>query len=65
MSEIRDFLVAVECDAAIPASISDMTITTRKEGVDDLQVSMSIATISQIASETDKPAAKTGPTREN
>jgi Tfp pilus assembly protein PilO len=64
ISEIRDFLVSVE-RATVPVSVTDMTITPRKEGTDDLQVTMSIATITQLVSETDKPAPKAGVTREN
>jgi hypothetical protein len=54
VSEIRDFLSAVD-RASIPVSITDMTIQARREGTDDLSISMSIATISDLGAPADKP----------
>ncbi len=43
--------------ASIPVRISDMTINSRKDGTDDLGITLSISTI-YLAPQADKPAAR-------
>ena len=52
MSEIGRFLWHIQT-APVPVRITDLTITSRKEGSDDLSISLGIATIYQLP-ETDK-----------
>jgi Tfp pilus assembly protein PilO len=54
MSQISRFLYRIQT-ATIPVRITELTITSRKEGIDDLSLSLGIATI--YNAEAPKPAA--------
>ncbi len=47
MSEIGRFLWRIQT-ASVPVRITDLTITSRKEGTDDLSISLGVATIYQL-----------------
>jgi hypothetical protein len=54
MQQIGHFLYRIQT-ATVPVHVSELTISSRKEGTDDLSVQMAISTI-YLANETDKPA---------
>ena len=53
MQQIGRFLYRMQT-AQVPVRVSELTISTRKEGTDDLSVQMAISTI-YLASEADNP----------
>lgn len=59
MGQIGRFLYRLQT-ASIPVRISDMTINSRKDGADDLAITLSISTI-YLAPQADKPGARPGP----
>ena len=61
MSQVSRFLYHVQT-STVPARITDMTVTTRKEGTDELTLNVGIATIYPVPdSEKPKPAAAQQP----
>ena len=50
MSQLGRFLYRIQT-ATVPVRITDLSITTRKEGSDDLSISLGVATIYQPAKE--------------
>jgi hypothetical protein len=59
MGQIGRFLYRLQT-ASIPVRISDMTINSRKDGTDDLAITLSISTI-YLAPQAEKPGARPGP----
>jgi hypothetical protein len=53
MQQIGRFLHRIQT-ATVPVRVTELTITSRKEGTDDLSIQMAISTI-YLASEADKP----------
>lgn len=59
MSQVSRFLYLLET-ASVPARLTDVTLTSRKEGTDDLTINLGVATIYPIPeSEKPRPAVQT------
>jgi hypothetical protein len=56
MSQLGHFLYAIQ-NASIPVRVTDITVTSRPEGSDELSVQLGIATV-YLSPDIDKPAAK-------
>jgi hypothetical protein len=63
MSQIGNFLWRMNT-SAVPVRVGEMTLTTHKEGTDDLTLQLSISTIYLAADTENAPAGAPGPVKE-